>query len=165
MMNELEGTKHIGTFSVSPGRDLHGELTLAGSKTLVYLRDKNFLSTDFADRCLKGVLHDLKRVTLIDCISPGAGTASYGTESYHFAEVFPHYVIYGNQHIGPHEKKIAEVEFVIDDATTLFYDFDAFGHVFETDQFIGPIISAREGPQPKNQDGARISHSLFRGQL
>jgi hypothetical protein len=144
MMSELEGTKQVGTFTIASGRDLHGELTLAGSKTLLYLRDKDFFPTDFPDRCLKGVLHDLKRVTLIDCISPGAGTASYGPESYHFAEVFPHFVIYGNEHVGPKEKRISEIDFVMDDADTLFYDFDAFGHVLDAGQFIGPIISARE---------------------
>jgi len=144
-MDDLEGSKQSGTFTVSPGRDLHGELTLAGSKTSLYLRDKNFFSTDFVpDHCLKGVLHDLKKVTLIDCISPGPGTASYGAESYHFADIFPHYVIYGDHHLGPHEKKITEVHFVIDDATTLFYDFDAFGLVMDAGQFIGPIITARE---------------------
>jgi hypothetical protein len=116
----------------------------AGSKTSLYLRDKEFFPTDFPDRCLKGVLHDLKRVTLLGCISLGPGTASYGSEGYHFAEVFPHFVTYGNQHIGPQEKKIMAVDFVIDDADTLFYDFDAFGHVLNAAQFIGPIIDARE---------------------
>ncbi len=101
MMDELEGSKQSGTFTVSPGRDLHGELTLAGPKTLLYLRDKNFFSTDFVpDNCLKGILHDFKKVTLIDCISPGPGTASYGAESYHFADIFPHYVVYGDHHLG-----------------------------------------------------------------
>lgn len=144
MMKELEGAKQVGTFTVSPGRDLHGELTLAGSKTLLYLRDKEFFPTEFPDRCLKGVLHDLRRVSLLGCISPGPGTASYGSEGYRFAEVFPHVVIYGNQHIGPQEKKIMAVDFVIDDADTMFYDFDAFGHVLNATQFIGPIVAARE---------------------
>jgi hypothetical protein len=143
MMKELEGTKQVGTFAVSC-RDLHGELTLAASKTSLYLRDKDFFPTDFPDRCLKGVLHDLKRVTLLGCLSSGPGTASYGSERYHFAEVFPHFVVYGNQHIGPQEKKIMAIDFVIDDADTLFYDFDAFGHVLNAAQFIEPIIDARE---------------------
>jgi ApeA N-terminal domain 1 len=144
MMKELEGTKQVGAFSVPPGRDLHGELTLAGSKTSLYLRDKEFFLTDSPDRCLNGVLHDLKRVSLLGCISPGTGTAFYGSEGYHFSEVFPHFVIYGNQHIGSQEKRITEIDFVIEDATTLFYDFDAFGNVLDAGQFIGPIIAARE---------------------
>jgi hypothetical protein len=63
MMKELAGDKQVGTFSVSTGRDLHGELTLAGSKTSLYLRDKEFFSTGFADRCVKGVLH-VRRASL-----------------------------------------------------------------------------------------------------
>ena len=81
---------------------------------------------------------------MIYCISPGTGTASYGTERYHFADIFPHYVIYGYDHIGPSDKKITEAHLVIDDASILFYDFDAFGNVTNAAQFIGPIINARE---------------------
>jgi hypothetical protein len=144
MAPELEASKQSGTFSISPGRDLHGELTLAGPKTSLYLRDKEFFSTDFVpDGSLKGILHDLTRVTLIGCVSPGPGTAHYGTESYHFGEIFPHYVIYGG-HVGPQEERITEVQFVMDDASTLFYGFDAFGQVMDAGQFIGPIITARE---------------------
>jgi len=145
MMDELEGSKQSGVFTISPGRDLYGELTLAGPKSRLYLRDKNFFSAHaIPDGCLKGVLHNLTKVTLIGCLSPGPGTVSYGDERYHFADLFPHYVIYGHQHIGPDEKKIAGTQFVVDDATTLFYDFDAFGFVLDAGQFIEPIIRARE---------------------
>jgi hypothetical protein len=144
MMNELEGSKQSGTFTIALGNELYGELTLAGSKTSLHLRDESFFSPNTPDRSLKGVLHDLRKVTLVDCISPGTGTASYGTERYHFADIFPHYVIYGDDHVTPNDRKITEVQLVVDDASTLFYDFDAFGNVTDAAQFIGPIIDARE---------------------
>lgn len=52
-----------------------------------------------------------------------------GDERSYFANVFPHFVVRGTQHLIPDEKVILEAHFVIDDATTLFYDFDAFGSV------------------------------------
>jgi hypothetical protein len=42
-MEELEGVKQSGKFRfAASGKDLHGELTLAGSKTSTYLRTETF---------------------------------------------------------------------------------------------------------------------------
>ena len=54
------------------------------------------------------------------------------------------------------------VDFVIDDADTLFYDFDAFGHVLNAAQFIGPIIDAREKAYNRTiKNGACSAPPLF----
>jgi hypothetical protein len=42
MMNEFEGSKQSGTFTISPGKEFYGELTLAGSKTGLHVRDESF---------------------------------------------------------------------------------------------------------------------------
>ena len=61
-----------------------------------------------------------------------------------------------SQHINPAEKTIAEVCFVIDDASTLFYDFDAFGSLIDARPFIEQIAHTnglkreiRTGPDPQ----------------
>ena len=143
-MEKLEESKQTGTFTVSPGRDVYGELTLKGPKTSLYLQDKMFFDTHaIPDLCVKGVLHDLTKVSLIQCITTsGPGSASRGKESYNFANLFPHYVVHGDHHITPVEKTIAEVHFVVDDATTLFYDFDAFGSLIDARPFIDQIAHA-----------------------
>ena len=51
-------------------------------------------------------------------------------------------MVLGDQHIAPEEKTITEVHFVIDDASTLFYDFDAFGSVIDARPFIEQIVGA-----------------------
>jgi hypothetical protein len=134
--------KRAGTFTVSPGREVYGELTLARSRTSLYLHDKEFFDI-IGVSSLKGVLRDLTRVSLIDCIpTSGTGSGSHGDERYHFAEVFPHFIIFGDRHIAPEEKTIRAIHFVMDDATTLFYDFDAFGSLLDARPFIDEIVRA-----------------------
>ena len=37
-MDDLEQSKQSGTFTISPGKDIYGDLTLAGPNTSLYLR-------------------------------------------------------------------------------------------------------------------------------
>ena len=66
MMEELEGVKQSGKFRLeASGKDLHGELTLGGSKTSIYLQDGDFFDAfPRPHRCITGVLLDLTRVTV-----------------------------------------------------------------------------------------------------
>jgi hypothetical protein len=156
-MDQTEGIKWTGRFNISPEKEISGDLTLAGPKTSLYLHDKDkFGLHNIQNQCIKGRLHDLTKVTLIDCVTaPEPGYARRNEEIYYFASVFPHYVVYGDHHINPGEEEIAEVHFVIDDATTLFYDFDAFGSVINARPFIDTIARANRldreivtGPHP-----------------
>src|SRR5580704_1450133 len=54
-------------------------------------------------------------------------TDNCSTDRYHFAEIVPHYVVRGDRHIDPNEEIIDEIWFVLDDATTLCCEFNAFG--------------------------------------
>jgi hypothetical protein len=159
MMEELEGVKQSGKFRLeASGKDLHGELTLGGSKTSIYLQDGDFFDAfPRSHRSITGVLLDLTRVTLVDCITmSGTGSGSRGGEQYHFAKFFPHFVLYGDRCIAPSDAVITGVDFVIDDATTLFYDFDAFGSVIDARPYIDQIAHANRldreiptGPEPQ----------------
>ncbi len=159
MIDTLDGSKQSGTFIISPGKALYGELTFAGSKTSLYLRDnEHFDPRASPNRCVTGILHDLTKVSLIECNAPPIPGSDWrqGAGSYKFAEIFPHYVVHGDHHITPSEKKIAEVSFVMDDATALFYDFDAFGSLIDARPFIEQIAHAnrldreiRTGPDPQ----------------
>lgn len=144
MRSEIEGSKRSGTFTISPGRDLYGELSFKGPKTSLYLHDRASFDTHaIPELCITGILEDLTKVSLIRCITPPVpGSGSRGEERYYFADIFPHYVIYGNYHIRPAEKAVIEVHFVIDDASILFYDFDAFGSVIKPLPFIAQISHA-----------------------
>jgi hypothetical protein len=157
-MDKVEKSKWAGKFSVSPGKDIYGELTLSGAKTSLYLHDKDFFSThSIPDQHIQGVLHDLTKISLINCITTsGPGSGNRGKERYHFSTVFPHFVVYGDSHIAPNDKTIVEVHFAVDDATTLFYDFDAFGFLVDARPFIEQIANANAlqrqittGPDPE----------------
>ena len=141
-MEKLEKSKHIGTFTIEPDKQVNGELTLDRMRSSLYVWGYDFFdSTDKPNRFVKGVLHDRTKVSLINCVTTlGLGSRSGGhispEEVIHFANFFPHYVVFGDQHLSPVAKAINRVDFVIDDATTLFYDYDAFGHVLDA----GPLI-------------------------
>lgn len=144
-MDSFEGFRKAGTFIVALGTEVQGELILKGSKTTLDLYAKDFFSTDdIQEGCILGVLHDRKKVSLIDCITmQGPGNGSRGDEHYHFSSVFPHFVIFGEQHITATDKKITNVSFHVDDAATLFYDFNAFGKVIDAGPHMAKIVEAK----------------------
>jgi hypothetical protein len=157
-MEKRDASKRAGNFAVAPGRDVYGELTLSRAKTSLYLRDKNeFSPQPIPQRYIQGVLHDLTKVSLIDCVTmSGPGHAARGDEEYYFADVFPHFVVSGDTHLTPHEKTVAKIHLAFDDATTLFYDFDAFSFVLNARPFIEEIAHANRlvreivtGPDPQ----------------
>ena len=58
--------------------------------------------------------------------------------------MFPHFVIFGNDHITSVDRKIAEVTFHVDDAASLFYDFDAFGSVIDARPHMEKLVATKE---------------------
>lgn len=92
-------------FTVSADRIVYGELTYAGRRTSLRLRDAAYFDTyPIAGGWLKGTLHDLTKVTLLHCrTTPLPGNVRNGTEGYYFAEVFPHFVVQGDRQSRPHE--------------------------------------------------------------
>ena len=143
-MESFEGFRKSGTFIVSAGREVQGDLILKRSKTTLDLYAKDFFSTrDIEEGCILGALHDQTKVSMINCITTqGPGSGSRGDERYHFSSVFPHFVIFGEQHITATDKKITNVSFHVDDAATLFYDFDAFGKVIDAGPHMAKIVEA-----------------------
>jgi hypothetical protein len=132
-------------FTLGENREIHGELKMRGEATSLYLQDKEFFTPSNPDRCIRGVLHDLTHVTLVDCVCPPIpGSYSRGDNGYHFANVFPHYVIHGEKYLDPQAEVIDEVSFIIDDAVRLFDDFDAFGSLlFDAQPYVDQIVKAR----------------------
>ena len=56
MINNLKKSKQAGTFTLSPGRDIYGELTLDGPNTSLYLQDKDHFDMQaIPDECVVGV--------------------------------------------------------------------------------------------------------------
>jgi hypothetical protein len=81
---------------------------------------------------------------------------AHGTDLYYYADLFPHFVISGDDHLDPKARVISAVEFLIDDANVLFADVDAFGRVFDARPYIEQIANANNigrriviGPNPE----------------
>ena len=138
-----EGARLSGWFDIPNDRRVLGSLTLNGSNTQLYVHDPEFFHTTSPEHGhLLGTLHDLTRVSLFDCITTsGPGSASSGNEGYTFAELFPHFVVYGARHLGAHEAAISRVSFTIDDADVLFHDAEAFGQVSEPSKLIERVVN------------------------
>ena len=157
-MSEIFGKKLPGTFNVD-GKNIFGELTVDGGHSALRLRSEHFFNEQtMRDGCIQGTLHDLVKVSLFGCISAGTGQAGTQNERYFFAKVFPHIVISGYQHLKPNDETISTIRFVIDDAATLFCDFDAFGRVLQPENYIENIAQANKeithrdvktGPEPE----------------
>lgn len=128
-------------------RSVYGELTRSGVDSQVYLQDSKVFVVEPAKRhWIHGVLNDLTRVTLLECVvMTGLGSSWREGESYHFAKLFPHFVIEGREHLDPTERNVGAIHFQLTDAEALFYDFDAFGVVFSPGQdLIREVIKARK---------------------
>jgi ApeA N-terminal domain 1 len=157
-MTIAETFTKFGKFVIAPGKELLGELHVAGKNSLLYVRDdERFDPHVSSDGCITGVLHDLTKVTLLNCINlTGMGYASRNNDTYYHAKIFPHFVLEGQRHLGTDERIISEVTFKLEDGTDLFYDFDAFGSVIDARPHINGIATANGidrpvpiGPEPK----------------
>ena len=58
--------------------------------------------------------------------------------------MFPHFVVFGEEHITSADQKITELSFHVDDAANLFYDLDAFGKVIDARSHMERIVEAKK---------------------
>lgn len=156
-MTRNKHLKRTGTFYVSSGKEIHGELTLKRDKSLLRLHSRDRFDPSGIEDFLHGTLLDLSKISLIKCVTAPVPGSSHGPRGqYYFAEVFPHFVLVGEQHLHPSKSKISAIHFVVDDATTLFCDYDAFSSVPDARPFIDQLVSAKKhtrdvatGPNPE----------------
>ena len=143
VVKKYDGLKQSGIFNVD-GKDLIGELSIDGPRTALKVYSREFFNArKINSRSISGVFHDRKKVSLLECLSGGTGSGHLGGDGgYNYAEFNPHYVVFGDDHITAVDERISEVHFIVDDATALFYDFDAFSSVIDARPFIDQIANA-----------------------
>ncbi|MGH1404140.1 MAG: HEPN domain-containing protein [Alphaproteobacteria bacterium] len=142
-MKQYESNTKFGEFTLPSYSDpLVGQLSLDGHKTNLELYSKDFYNLrDTNGKTIYGVLKDKEKISLINCITsevPGSG--SRAGERYFFSDIFPHYIIFGNDHLNPDQEVITALSFLIEDASCLFYDFDAFGTILQDDCDIKALL-------------------------
>jgi hypothetical protein len=118
----------IGTFQIGDVSTI-GHVAIDGKDTAVRLSSNEFFHFGKKEGGrIHGAFTDHEKITLIDCVSSAApgSTSTPNGQSYH-SSVFPHYVVTGSHHIEPEEQNVRAIEVQIENAHSLFWDYDAFG--------------------------------------
>ena len=145
----IEKSRMLGTFSLPSGQQVFGELRLQGQKTLLKLRHEVFVPPLERQQVIHGQLHDLSKVSCLQCVGGRWGSTWREDEgTYYHADVFPHFVTVGSEHLQPEQPSIKAVHFAVDDLTSIFYDFDAFGHVIDSTPLIEAVVRANKCDRP-----------------
>lgn len=141
--------RFLGTYALTGGKSVVGDLRLKGSRTLLKLHSDESLACVDSATCINGSAFSGECLTLIGCHSVGMGQANVkdARTRYH-AEVFPHYVAIGQLHLNPDQAHISAIHFTASDLSTLFYDFDAFSHVIDAKPIIDLVLQERRQMRP-----------------
>jgi len=155
--------QYIGVFPQETGESVIGELKLKGSDTLLKLHSDKPLSAMTSISSLEGTAYTGECITLIDCYSPGSGhTFVKGQPVKYHTDIFPHFVAIGNRHLNPEKPNIALIEFSTNDLSSIFHDFDAFGHVIDSKTVIHSVLEERRKIRPV-ESGERPLVAYFTG--
>lgn len=156
--------KVTGKFSLIGGREVFGYLHICGTNSKIELfDDKEFLPAPDAYSYIRGESHEGSLLTLLQgtLIRTGSHfTAS--ADRKHYAEVFPHFVAIGSAQIPQYEQCIENISFAMEDATAVFYDFDAFSTVLDTKPFL-PLLRNHKAKYRHVEFGDRPIIAYFTG--
>lgn len=144
-----ERSRLQGTFQLPNNQEAFGELLIKRHKTLLSLTSHSDLPLLREMPHLLGTTLDGRKVTCIDCVRSSQGSASNAKETtHHYADVFPHFVTVGDEHLDPGASVVRSIHFAVDDLSCLFYDFDAFGHVINAKAIIDSVLAERRRMRP-----------------
>ncbi|MBO9829416.1 hypothetical protein J7373_14275 [Xanthomonas sp. A2111] len=131
-----------GTFTLSTGQGCFGELLIKGRRTRLSLSSSDELPMLRSAGTVLGQTLDGTYITCVDCVGSSQGGSMSGT--YRYAHMFPHYVLMGENHINPVAPIIRKISFAVDDLSTIFYDFDAFGTMHDASGLIEKVLGQVE---------------------
>ncbi len=145
MTHELKNSKYSGKFTIAPGKEVHGKLTLAGEDSCLDVWSNNVHDVLISEitGTVTGVLHNSgKSVSIISCclVDP-----VYQKENKYFVRIGANLILIGDDHFRPDKDTVCEVSMVIDDATVLFPDVSTDGKVeiFVANTKLGKISASR----------------------
>ncbi|MDU8545944.1 MULTISPECIES: HEPN domain-containing protein [Pseudomonas syringae group] len=140
--------QYIGVFPQETGESVIGDLKLKGPNTLLKLHSDKPLSA-MTSSSLEGTAYTGECITLIDCYSHGSGrTLIRGQLVKYHTDIFPHFVAIGDRHLSPENTNITLIEFSTNDLSSIFNDFDAFGHVIDSKTVINSVLEERRKIRP-----------------
>ena len=127
-----------GKFTFSSVGEVRGKLALDGTRSSLQVWSENNALTQIWYEemhrdvgSIKGTLDNQNKVSLINCLALDAVLFPRirNETAVHKANFFPHYVVFGDQHISHEEEAITGVSFILEDADILFHDPEVFGEV------------------------------------
>ena len=166
IVQDLEGTHLSGIFQIGSNSTVHGEAHLERRNTLLQLTSSEpFDLYSVRGRSIHGSLHDLTKISFIACIpNVGSWANERDEQRNHHGSVYSDFVVLGNRHFEPDTMAVSTARFVIDEASALFYDFDAFGMVLDPKRHIRRIANAnREVTQRAVKTGSSAQILYFSG--
>ena len=164
----MENSTYSGKFKILPDTDVAGSLTIAGSNSSLHMWGEDFAYIDGGVN-VTGYLHNLRKVSLIDCWPSGgiqSSTRSESKEIWH-CTLRPRLIVIGNEYLLPNDKEIIEANFTFDDAATLFYDRNAFGIVNPYKDKSGALLIEKIGEleDKRIESGPRPIIAYFNGKF
>lgn len=150
----------LGTFLLE-GIELEGEISLDAENTSLRLFSDAAIWPIQSAATIAGRLHDGTHVTLLDCIVLNEKSRAGSKRTTY---LYPHHVVYGEKLYDALGNCTTRVEFLIDDATTLFYDFHAFGVAMEQEtEIVQQIVDATERWLRAHEGASSSDHSRCAG--
>lgn len=164
-MTRRKQTRLQGIFQLPESRKAHGELLLKGRNSLLILTSHSEMPPLHQVPYLFGTTLDHLKVTCIDCVGSPQGTSWKDMEvTHYFAHVFPHFITVGDEHVDPASHSVHSIRFAVDDLSSLFYDFDAFGHVVDATPIIDTVLAEMRRRRPV-ETGENPKVAYFTGKL
>ena len=143
----------MGMFTLPSGKKVHGNLKLATRKSCLDLWGEK-LHEEVYDQgnlfidIVEGTVNDWGKVSLIDCMfkgdrrsktTDGWGGSSIFTITFSFS-----YALFGHDRFSRDGKTIKKISFLVDDASALFYDSEAFFAAGSFSSVSGKAISDKK---------------------
>ncbi|RWC39575.1 MAG: hypothetical protein EOS55_28975 [Mesorhizobium sp.] len=138
----VDGFRGLGKFDLPGQQEVYGELILEGNDSKLMLHDVDKFGLPYPT--IHGVIDHTTKLSLLDCVvmSSDRRVDSQGDVSKYRIELFPHHIIFGDEHVHKSASIFSSISFKLTDAKSLFYDFDAFGLALEPNMFIDQILAA-----------------------
>jgi hypothetical protein len=145
---KYKGLVKAGVFKLISGEEVSGELRLMGPDSSLCLFS-DFPFDARASREITGKLFDGTLVTLIDCVFlKGSGISTEDGFEFSKATIFPQCVVIGTGSFDLNTKLVHSIYFSIDDVSSIFHDFSAFGRITQNTRAVLGEALLRE-PQSK----------------
>lgn len=126
-------SRYLGTFGLGSEGETVGQLSLHGPATSLNLHANSPIGMSDRHSTIHGRAYTGEHLTLVDCLrtSMTSGGAPDAPRRYS-ATIGPTFVVVGAQHFDPDAPCIRSILFSTTDLHTVFYDFHAFGMIFDS---------------------------------